>query len=150
MFAKRIVTKAVSKTCLFCDACMRMIDDTDDYVVSSFHVYGGETYSNRTLKTKDRFIICRKCYEHIAGSYEVHQQIVQDGNEGAFHKDGITEEEMRALMQFNPDKPASGVSSNDDADGGRTANNERGKFLNFCLPLRRKKSGHETGGENAL
>lgn len=102
MFAKRIVTKAVSKSCLFCDACMNMVNDDEDYVIMSFTPTSGPSYTKRETKKTERFVVCKKCYETMTGSYMVHKQMIEQGSENVFQKEGITEREMRALLNIKP------------------------------------------------
>lgn len=102
MFARRIVTKAVSKNCMFCDACMKMINDDDEYVIMSFTPTSGPTYTQREVKKTEKFTVCHHCYEVMTGSYIVHKQMVMEGSEKIFEKEGITEQEMKALLQFKP------------------------------------------------
>lgn len=106
MFAKRVVTKAVTKTCLFCDACMRMVAEEDDFTVVQFLLTAGSGFKGRSVKKRDRYIVCKDCYVKVTGSYEAHKQLIKDGSESCFQREGITEREMRALFELSLGKNA--------------------------------------------
>lgn len=104
MFAKRVVTQAVKKNCLFCDACMKMIEDDEDYVIQQFAVMQGKHYANRTCESKEQYVVCRRCFESMTGSYQIHKDMIEAGSEKVFQKEGITEAEIRALLSMKPEK----------------------------------------------
>lgn len=104
MFAKRVVTQAIKKNCLFCDSCMKMVADDEDYVVQSFALCKGKHYTGRTAEKTERYIICTHCFEVMSGAYLVHKDMIEAGSEKAFQKEGITEAEIRALLSMKPEK----------------------------------------------
>ena len=68
----------------------------------SFTPTNGPTYTKREVGKTEKFVVCRKCYETMTGSYIVHKQMIEQGSENVFRKEGITEQEMRALLDIKP------------------------------------------------